>query len=48
MAYLLEMQSTKTILLSYPQITDVWKKHINRGMWSSHLRISRTDAPPAS
>jgi len=35
--YLLEIQRTKTILLPYPQITDVWKKHINRGMWSSHL-----------
>jgi hypothetical protein len=35
--YLLEMQRTQTILLPYPQITDVWKKHINRGMWSSHL-----------
>jgi len=35
--YLLEMQRTNTILLPYPQITDVWKKHINRGVWSSHL-----------
>ncbi|HJZ95089.1 MAG TPA: ADP-ribosylglycohydrolase family protein [Candidatus Solibacter sp.] len=37
--YLLEMQRTKTILLPYPQITEVWKKHINRGMWSSHLYL---------
>src|SRR5262245_8907046 len=37
--YLLDMQRTKTILLPYPQITEVWKKHINRGMWSSHLYL---------
>ena len=37
--YLLEMQRTKTILLPYPQITEVWKKHINRGMWSSHMYL---------
>jgi hypothetical protein len=37
--YLLEMQRTKAIMLPYPQITEVWKKHINRGMWSSHLYL---------
>src|SRR5262245_11321283 len=37
--YLLEMQRTRTIVLPYPQITEVWKKHINRGMWSSHLYL---------
>jgi ADP-ribosylglycohydrolase len=37
--YLLEMQRTKAIVLSYPQITELWKKHINRGMWSSHLYL---------
>jgi len=37
--YLLEMQRTKTILLPYPRITEVWKRHINRGMWSSHLYL---------
>src|SRR5258705_11749040 len=37
--YLLEMQRTKTIVLPYPQITEVWKGHINRGMWSSHLYL---------
>ena len=37
--YLLEMQRTKTIMLPYTQITEVWKKHINRGMWSSHLYL---------
>jgi len=37
--YLLEMQRTETIMLPYTQIAEVWKKHINRGMWSSHLYL---------
>src|SRR5262249_11607299 len=43
--YLLEMQRTKTIVLPYPMITEVWKKHINRGMWSSHLYLRQLMDP---
>ena len=37
--YLIEMQKTNTILLPYPRISEVWKKHINRRIWCSHLYL---------
>ena len=38
--YLLEIQKTGNLLLPYPRISDVWKKHINnRGIWCSHLYL---------
>ena len=37
--YILEMQKTKELLLPYSRISDVWKKHINRRIWCSHLYL---------
>jgi ADP-ribosylglycohydrolase len=38
--YILEIQKTKNLLLPYPRISEVWKKHINnRGIWCSHLYL---------
>lgn len=37
--YVLEMQKTNTLLLPYNQIAEVWKKHINRRIWCSHLYL---------
>lgn len=37
--YLIEMQKAKTIVLPYPAIADVWRKHINRRIWCSHLYL---------
>jgi hypothetical protein len=38
--YILEIQKTKNLLLPYPHISEVWKKHINnRGIWCSHLYL---------
>jgi hypothetical protein len=37
--YLIEMQRTNTVLLPYPRISELWKKHINRRIWCSHLYL---------
>lgn len=38
--YILEIQKTQNLLLPYPRISEVWKKHINnRGIWCSHLYL---------
>jgi len=38
--YILEIQKTGNLLLPYPLISEVWKKHINnRGIWCSHLYL---------
>ena len=37
--YLIEMQSSKALLIPYPRISEVWKKHINRRIWCSHLYL---------
>ena len=34
--YLIEMERTGTLLLPPQQIAELWKKHINRGIWCSH------------
>ncbi len=35
--YILEMQRTGTLLLPYSRIAELWKRHINRRIWCSHL-----------
>ncbi len=37
--YILEIQKTGRLQLPYPLISEVWKKHINRGIWCSHLYL---------
>ncbi len=37
--YLLEMQRTNTLLIPYRNIPEIWKKHINRRIWCSHLYL---------
>jgi hypothetical protein len=37
--YILEIQKTGDLMLPYPRISDVWKKHINRRIWCSHLYL---------
>ena len=37
--YIIEMQKSRNLLLPYPQITEIWKKHINRRIWCSHLYL---------
>jgi hypothetical protein len=37
--YLLEIQRTGEMLLPYPRISEVWKTHINRRIWCSHLYL---------
>jgi len=37
--YILEIQKTGNLLLPYPRISEVWKKHINRRIWCSHLYL---------
>ena len=34
--YVLEIQRSKLMLLSPQRIGDLWKRHINRGIWCSH------------
>lgn len=34
--YLVEMEKTGQILIPYPRIAELWKKHINRRIWCSH------------
>jgi hypothetical protein len=37
--YILEIQKTGEILLPYPRVSAVWKKHVNRRIWCSHLYL---------
>jgi hypothetical protein len=37
--YLLEIQKAGTILIPYPRISALWKRHINRRIWCSHLYL---------
>ena len=37
--YILEIQRTNNLLLPPPVISEVWKKHINRRIWCSHLYL---------
>ncbi|HEY2015894.1 MAG TPA: hypothetical protein VGH38_20465, partial [Bryobacteraceae bacterium] len=37
--YLVELQEAKGLLLPYPRISEIWKKHINRRIWCSHLYL---------
>ena len=37
--YILEIQKTGNLILPYPLITEIWKKHINRRIWCSHLYL---------
>src|ERR1041385_372959 len=37
--YVVEMQKANTLLLPYDRIAEVWKRHINRRIWCSHLYL---------
>ncbi len=37
--YLLEIQKSGEVMLPYPRIAEVWRKHINRRIWCSHLYL---------
>ena len=37
--YLLEMQRTRTLLLPMARVAALWKAHINRRIWCSHLYL---------
>jgi hypothetical protein len=37
--YAVEMERTGELFLPYPAIAALWKKHINRRIWSSHLYL---------
>jgi len=37
--YILEIQRTGNLLLPYPRIAELWKRHINRRIWCSHLYL---------
>jgi hypothetical protein len=37
--YLVEMQRSRTLLIPYPRISELWKRHINRRIWCSHLYL---------
>ncbi len=37
--YLLEIQQSKSFLIPYSRISEIWKKHINRRIWCSHLYL---------
>jgi hypothetical protein len=37
--YLVEMQRTRTLLLPMARVADLWKQHINRRIWCSHLYL---------
>ena len=39
--YLLEMQQSRSLLIPYPRIAEIWRKHINRRIWCSHLYLRR-------
>jgi len=37
--YILEMQRANTLLIAPPRIAELWKRHINRRIWCSHLYL---------
>lgn len=37
--YLLEIQQSRNLLIPYSRISEIWKNHINRGIWCSHLYL---------
>jgi hypothetical protein len=37
--YVFEMQRSKEMMLSPQRITELWKRHINRAIWCSHLYL---------
>lgn len=37
--YVVEIQRSRTLLLSPEAIAEIWKKHINRRIWCSHLYL---------
>lgn len=37
--YILEIQQSKSFLVPYSRISEIWKKHINRRIWCSHLYL---------
>lgn len=37
--YILEIQKTGDLLLPYSRLSEVWRKHINRRIWCSHLYL---------
>lgn len=37
--YILEIEKTGNLLIPYPRIAELWKKHINRRIWCSHLYL---------
>src|SRR5689334_21569658 len=37
--YILEMERSRTLMLPYPRIAELWKRHINRRIWCSHLYL---------
>ncbi|MFN7996642.1 MAG: ADP-ribosylglycohydrolase family protein [Bryobacteraceae bacterium] len=37
--YILEAEQTGNLLIPYPRIAELWKKHINRQIWCSHLYL---------
>lgn len=39
--YIVAMQREKTAMLAPAQITELWKKHINRSIWCSNLYVRR-------
>ena len=37
--YILEIQQTSNLMIPYQRIADIWRKHINRRIWCSHLYL---------
>ena len=37
--YIVEIQRAKRLLIPYPRISEIWKRHINRRIWCSHLYL---------
>ncbi|HYW43793.1 MAG TPA: ADP-ribosylglycohydrolase family protein [Bryobacteraceae bacterium] len=37
--YLVEIQKSGTLLIPYQRISEIWKSHINRRIWCSHLYL---------
>jgi hypothetical protein len=37
--YIVEIQRAKSLLIPYQRISEIWKKHINRRIWCSHLYL---------
>jgi hypothetical protein len=37
--YIVEMERSRTVMLPYPRVAELWKSHINRRIWCSHLYL---------